>query len=452
MVGDWYAREMYIQGHPSYEHHVKHYGHPSEFGYKDILPLWKAEKFEPAELIRFYQEAGARYFTTCAVHHDNFDCWNSVHHKWNSVNIGPKKDIVGMWEKEVRKIGMRFGVTEHHERSYSWFNTNKGSDSDGELKGVPYDGANPEYQDYYYEHHPDTSHEYPQNPSEAFIRNWYDRITDVIDQYQPDLLYTDGGVPFGEYGRKLLAHYYNKSLEWNNGDLSAVYNYKDGTMYPSTNERDYHLENLYGDYVDGVGVLDMERGVVDDIHPEPWQTDTCIGKWYYQKNVTYKTPTEVIRMLVDIVSKNGNLLLNVPLKPDGTLDDQEIQVVEGIGAWLKVNGEAIYETRPWTSFGEGPTRAQSGHMQEKKALTYTPEDFRFTRKDDVVYAIGMCRPREGDAITIHSLDSASGYQVQSLELLGSSKPVPWQQGYEGLRFTLPSSLPVPPCYSLKIQL
>ncbi|MDF7824621.1 alpha-L-fucosidase [Pontiellaceae bacterium B12227] len=450
MAGDWYARQMYMQGHPHYEHHVKHYGHPSEFGFKDILPLWKAEDFEPVKLIDLYKKAGARYFTTCAVHHDNFDCWDSRHNKWNSVNMGPKKDIVGLWEKAARAAGLRFGITEHHERSYSWFNTNKGCDSAGPLKGVPYDGANPAYQDYYYEPHSDTSHEYPKNPPIAFIENWAERVADFIEKYQPDLIYTDGGIPFGEYGRRMLANYYNQSLKWHDGLMDVVYNYKDGGMYPEAEGADV---NLYGDFVEGVGVVDLERGVVDDIQSEPWQTDTCIGGWYYDKNVIYKTAAEVIQMLADIVSKNGNLLLNVPLMPNGRLDDEEMKVVREIGDWMQVNGEAVYETRPWKRFGEGPTRAQAGHMREKQKLNYTCQDFRFTSRGNIIYAIGMQTPEGGAQVTVDSLGSGFlGDRIQSVEILGSGEPVEWTQGEHCLSLTTPQHALAGPCFAVKVSL
>ncbi|MEO0793604.1 MAG: alpha-L-fucosidase [Verrucomicrobiota bacterium] len=450
MVGDWYARQMYMEGHPNYEHHLKHYGHPSEFGYKDILPLWKAEKFDPESLIQLYIKTGARYFTTCGVHHDNFDCWDSKHNRWNSVNIGPKKDIVGMWEKAARKAGLRFGITEHHERSYSWFNTNKGSDKSGPYKGVPYDGANPDFQDFYYEPHPDTSHEYPRNPPVTFIEDWSDRIADFVEKYQPDLIYTDGGVPFGEYGRRMLANYYNQSLDWHGGKMDVVYNYKDGNQYPEAVGHGED-ENLFGDFVDGIGVVDLERGVVGEIQEDPWQTDTCIGKWYYQKEVTYKTPRQVIEMLVDIVSKNGNLLLNVPLMPDGTLDAEELSLLEAIGAWIQVNGEAIYGTRPWKQYGEGPTRPQGGHMLEKKELEYTSEDFRFTTKSGAIYVTGMVYPDDGGVAALKSLSlSSEDGRVTSVSLLGSDQDIDWVQDDTALKVTLPAALSRDLCYCLKV--
>jgi alpha-L-fucosidase len=221
-TGDWYARNLYIEDSPQYLYHVKTYGHPSKVGYKDIVKLWKAEKFDPDTLIQRYKRAGARYFTAMGVHHDNYDCWNSKHHRWNAAKVGPNKDIVGMWKNAAVKHGLRFGVTEHLERSYSWFNVNKGADKKGPLAGVPYDGNDPRYRDLYFEPHADNNSHYPVNPPEHWKREWFDRISDLVDSYQPDLLYTDGGMPFGEYGRRLAAHFYNQNAKRHGGARSGT--------------------------------------------------------------------------------------------------------------------------------------------------------------------------------------------------------------------------------------
>ena len=193
-IDGWYARNMYVEGHRAYRFHLKTYGHPSVFGYKDIIPLWKAERFDPDRLVALFKRAGAKYFTPCAVHHDNFDLWDSQHHKWNSVNMGPKKDITGLWREAALKHGLRFGITTHLARSYSWFNTNKGKDQEGPLAGVPYDGNDPTYQDLYFEPHGDTDLRHPRNPPESWRRNWARRIKDLIDRYQPDHIYFDGAI------------------------------------------------------------------------------------------------------------------------------------------------------------------------------------------------------------------------------------------------------------------
>ncbi len=444
-AGDWYARNMYMEGHPQYQYHCEHYGHPSEFGYKDIVKLWKAEAFDADALIQLYKKAGARYFVALAVHHDNYDCWNSRYHRWNSVNIGPGKDIVGMWREAALKHGLAFGVTEHLARSYNWFNTNKGCDQKGPYAGVPYDGNDPEYVDFYFPPHEDTNHAYPVNPPESWKQLWYMRIKDLVETYQPDLLYTDGAVPFGEVGRTMIANFYNNNIAWHDGKLEAVYTLKDMRGH----DRRSHLS--HGEYVEGIGIQDMERGVVDDIRPEPWQTDTCIGGWYYNKFIEYKTAETVIHMLVDIVSKNGNLLLNFPLRPDGTLDEKAMKVVEGITQWMAINSEAIYDTRPWRIFGEGPVRSSGGLFNEDK-LEYTSRDFRFTRRGDILYATCLAWSKDG-RVRIESLgQGGNAERVMTVELLGCPSPVSWEQDADGLQIDLPEEKPCDYAWVFKIRL
>jgi alpha-L-fucosidase len=324
-----------------------------------------------------------------------------------------------MWKKAAVANGLRFGVTEHLERSYSWFNVNKGHDKKGPLADVPYDGNDPKYQDFYFEPHDDTNPQYPVNPPEHWQREWFSRIQDLVDSYQPDLLYTDGGMPFGEIGRTLAAHFYNENMKRHGGKLEAVYaikNVKDGK---------------HGEFQDGTCVLDMERGVVADIRPDAWQTDTCIGDWYYKRDMKYKTTDVVVRMLVDIVSKNGNLLLNFPLRPDGTLDQEEERVLEGITNWIAVNGESLYGTRPWKMFGEGPTLSAGGQFSERKAAVYTPEDFRFTTKGNILYATCMAEP--GASVTVKSL---AGRDVKSVRMVGGGA-VKFHNDTAGLKIEVP---------------
>lgn len=433
MHGDWYARAMYEQGQSHYEYHVANYGHPSVFGYKDLVQLWKAEKWDPDRLVGLYQKAGARYFVAMANHHDNWDNWNSKYHRWNAVNVGPKKDIVGLWANAARKHGLRFGVTEHVARSYSWFNTNKGSDKEGPLAGVPYDGNDPKFQDLYFPPHDDTTYTYPENPPEWWPRQWFWRIRDLIDTYQPDLLYTDGAVPYGEVGRSVFAHYYNANMAWHGGKLEAVYNLKD--MAPRTD---------HGEYVDGIGVQDVERGTLRGIKDEPWQTDTCIGNWFYKTGLPYKSASQVICMLCDIVSKNGNLLLSIPLKPDGTLDAAEEKVLAAMGAWMDVNGEAIYGTRPWKVFGEG--RSQDGGEDGRH---YSDRDIRFTTKGDTLYALVLGWP-DGPKTLVRSLASGAG-TITEVSLLGYSGELKWKQTTVGLEVVLPANRPSEHAFALKIS-
>ncbi len=440
MIGDWYARNIYIQDSPMAAHHRRVYGHPSKVGYKDIIQLWKAERFDPERLIDLYQTNGAKYFTACGVHHDNFDCWDSTHHPWNSVKVGPGKDIVGMWEKAARAAGLRFGITEHHGRTYNWLNTSKGADTYGPYAGVPYDGCDPAFQDLYHPPHEDTSASYPKNPTPEVIQDYLQRMLDLIDRYNPDLLYSDGGIPFGEVGRQMLAHFYNRNIERHEGRLEAVYALKDPTRHNDT-----HL----GDYREGVGVLDMERGVVDSIHPNPWQTDTCIGDWYYKTQAIYKKPSEIIHTLADIVSKNGNLLLNFPPRPDGTLDEEEEWTLGQIGQWLRVNGEAIYGTRPWTRFGEGDTTLAAGAFAEKENRVFTSADFRFTTRGQTLYAIALGWP---EAEANWNITSLASQDVKEVTLLGTDEPITWSVNPEGLTIETPDRRPCDVAYSLKITL
>ena len=348
--GDWYARFMYVPGHPHYEHHVKNYGHPTEFGYKDILPLWKAEKLDPDSLMKKYAAAGAKYFVSMGVHHDNFDLWRSVHHRWNATAVGPKRDIVGDWQKAARAHGLRFGVSEHLGASYTWWHPNHLYDQFWPKLGIAYDGADPKYADLYHDNRDEPFRNSPQSwytTNRAFQQAWFRRIRDLVDSYQPDLLYSDGGLPFGEVGRSLVAHFYNRSIA-RSGKLDAVYTCKD------TGSGEFHRE---------ASVQDVERGVLKGINPLPWQTDTSNGDWFFSETHGYKTSAQVITMLADIVSKNGNMLLNIVQYPDGSLPPESESLLADLAAWMKVNSPVIHGTRPWKIFGEGPTETAAGHRQ-----------------------------------------------------------------------------------------
>ena len=431
-AGDWYARFMYIQGSEQYRHHLEHYGHPSKFGFKDTIPLWKAEKFDPVALIRLYKNAGARYFMSMGVHHDNFDLWDSRHTRWNSVGMGPGIDIVGAWRKAARDEGLKFGVSEHLWITYKWYSVAHGSDLTGPLAGVPYDGADPATRDLYVDSDEVwNEQELPWNEDQIpgwWKRQWHDRVTDLIDQHEPDFLYSDGSMPFEEYGYSVAAHLYNTSARRNGGTSDAVY----------FSKRDR-------DGASGACVLDRERSVSDDILALPWQADTCIGDWHYRRGAHYKSPKTVIDMLVDIVSKNGNLMLNVPLPASGMPDPEELAVVEGITSWMAVNGEGIHGTRPWKVFGEGaPVLSASQSPQkfnENSRRELGSADVRFTTKGDVLYAFVMGRPK-GHAV-IRSLATAGALKVgrvTSVEVLGRDGPLAWSQDSSGLSVAVPDSV------------
>jgi alpha-L-fucosidase len=436
-AGDWYARNMYIYGTPQYAHHLKHYGHPSKFGYKDIIPLWKAEKFDPDALMALYAKAGAKYFVSMGVHHDNFDLWDSKYHRWNAVKMGPHRDIVGAWEKAARKAGLRFGVSEHLGASYGWFGTSHGHDEVFPELGVPYDGADPKYQDLYHTPHDEIfgpgAKWYTKNT--AFHQEWFNRITDLVTHYKPDLLYSDGGIPFGLTGRTLLANFYNDNIKTHHGKLEAVYNHKNFGS---------------GEFLPKAGVQDVERGVMNGIQPLPWQTDTSMGDWFYSEGYKYKTTQDVVYMLADIVSKNGNLLLNVVQYPDGSLPPESRTFLDEMAAWMKVNGDAIYGTRPWKIFGEGPTKLEAGAFKENAA--YTASDIRFTTKNGALYAITLGEPK--GQVRIASLGARAGLEtrpVKSVSLLGATTALHWQQQDDALVIDLPASLPTAIASSFKID-
>jgi alpha-L-fucosidase len=430
--GDWYAHNMYVEGHAQYQHHRETWGHPSRHGYKDIVPLWKGENWEPERLMRLYQQAGGRYFCAIAQHHDNIDCWNSRFHRWNSVNMGPRKDVVGLWRDAAIKRGLRFGVTEHLGASWGWFGVSKLADKQGPLAGVPYDGVNPEFADLYHSGNPSAKGWYSDSTPDSFKLQWFRRIQDLIDSYQPDLLYSDGSVPFGDCGRSLLAHFYNSNQSRHGGRLEAVYNCK--------------FNQDGGEFAPGACVRDVERGVLDGIQAEPWQTDTCVGEWYYKRGIQYKTTTQVVRMLADIVSKNGNLLLNFPLRSDGTLDAPQEKIAAELAAWMRLNGEAIYGTRPWRVFGEGAAQAAAGHFNEDRQR-YTAEDIRFTTRERMLYAIALAWPESGK-LTIRSL---AGATVGSVRMLGSPSPLRFTRAAGGLVVELPASPPCQHAFVLRIE-
>ncbi len=448
--GDWYARNMYIQGSRQYNFHVAHYGHPSKVGYKDLCPQWKAAEFDPEHLIALYKRAGARYFMSMGVHHDNFDLWNSRYTRWNAVKMGPHRDVVGLWRDAARKHGLRFGVSEHLWISYKWFAVSHGSDRTGPLAGVPYDGTNPDYADLYHDAgcaqwaHDDPS-KFGWNDvgiPEAWKHHWFLRIRDLVDNYQPDLLYTDGPMPFEDYGASIVANLYNLSARRHGGKVEAVY----------TSKRPE-------DCAAGTCVLDFERGLANEIRPSPWQTDTCIGGWHYDINVfhehKYKTPKIVIDMLVDIVSQNGNLMLNIPLPNNGVPDPDELKVLEALADWMSVNSEGVYDTRPWKIYGEGPNAqavAPGGGFNEKGRKPHTADDVRFTQKGGTLYVFLLGWPEK--EATIKALGTASPQvpgKIAQVELLGHRGQIDWTQEATGLRVTMPSEKPSDYAVTLKVS-
>ena len=443
--GDWYARNMYIQGQRQYEYHVKNYGHPTKFGFKDIIPTWKADKFDPDHLLDLYKKAGAKYFCSMAVHHDGFDLWKSAHQpRWNSVVSGPKKDIVRMFKTAAQKHGLKFAVSEHLAPSYHWFSPSHTSDKTGPLAGVPYDGVDPAFADLYHELPAD----YPygkqisdRQAPDPWKLHYFKRIKDLVDNYQPDLLYTDGDIFFEEYGLALVANLYNVNAKLHGGRAEAVYTSK-----------------LPTDCETGTCVLDWERGVAAGIPANPWQTDTCVGDWHYNKEARYKTPKRVIDLLVDIVSRNGNLMLNFPLPNSGMLDDQELKILDEITRWMAINSEGIYATRPWKIFGDGPvaTAPPSGRgarFNEGGRKDLTAEEVRFTTKGSTLYAFVMGWPQKQAVIkSLATTGTVARTKIRNVELLGFKGKVKWTQDDRGLAVELPEQKPCEHAIAFKIAL
>ena len=441
--GDWYARNMYVQGSKQYEYHVKTYGHPSKVGYKDIAPLWKADRFDPDHLLSLYKKAGAKYFCSMAVHHDNFDLWNSAHQpRWNAVVTGPKRDIVGEFKKAANKHGLRFAVSEHLAPSYHWFSTSHTSDTMGPLAGVRYDGNNPAFADLY--HSLPANYPYGQRINdrqapEVWKRHYFKRIKDLTDKYQPDLMYSDGDIFFEQYGLAIVANLYNLNAQKHGGHTEALY-----------------FSKLTTDCEVGTCVLDWERGVASGISANPWQTDTCIGDWHYNRMVTYKTPKYVIDLLVDIVSRNGNLLLNFPLPNSGELDYEEMRVLEEITKWMAINSEGIHGTRPWKIFGDGPIAtalpaAGGTRFNEASRKELSAEEVRFTTKGNAMYAFIMGWPENLTLIRpLSTVSPLSPPKISHVELLGYGGKLAWRQDEQGLTVLFPEQKPCEYAVTLKI--
>ncbi|MDR0450899.1 MAG: alpha-L-fucosidase [Treponema sp.] len=454
MFGDWYARSMYLEGSEQYLYHLRHYGHPSRFGYKDLVRLWKAEKFEPDALMDLYHKAGARYFVAQAMHHDHFFNYPSKLNRFNSAQVGPEKDICGLWKKAADNFKLPFGLTEHLGATFSWWSVNKGADKYGPYAGVPYDGNDPEYRDFYldnYEHcvkDGDISKIkawYTPNP--RYHAYWLSVMKEVIDLYSPDLLYSDGGLPFGyrgeggytvsdtdpgyRWGLEAVSYLYNKSVE-KHGENRAVYNQKD------------RRPEIYR-----VGVLDIEKSQLPGISPEPWQTDTCIGNWFYDVRQKFKRPGHIIEMLVDIISKNGTMLLNILQRPDGSIDEETEYILRELASWIPVCGEGVYGTRPWRVCGEGYSSVVIDRFKEDE-VKWTEGDFRFTSRGKTVYAFMMKAPGSGGGTAvIRSFDP--GEKVVSVRLLGAG-PVEWEQSFGVLTVKTPPQLPTPYVNCLAVEL
>jgi len=423
----WYARWIYEQGSEGYRYHCATYGHPSKFGYKDICKLFKAPKFDQAQadrLVELYKKIGARYVVPVAVHHDNFDMWDSKYQpRFNSVATSGK-DVVGMWKKATVKHGLHLGVASHNARTYRWFQASHGADGSGPLAGVPYDGQNPEYKDLYgvkWKHsdsYPDFWYEQMSDvgPPE-FEKNFEDRMKDLMDKYHPDLYYVDGGIPFKHAGLNVLAHFYNENQKWNDGKLQAV-------------------ATIKLDWTPNVAVSNYEFGYPETVQHYAWQSDKTMGAdWYWIRNATarYMSAQHAIHMLIDTVSKNGNLLLNVPLTPDGELEPETIAMLTAMGRCLDIMGEAVFSTRCWVTATEG-------------------DGIRFTRNKEntVLYVTNLGWSNDELRIKILGSSRIDLKTLTSVTLLGAAGKLTYSQTAEGLSIKVPKAPFDSPAYAFKL--
>jgi len=412
---EWYSRNMYQKGSEDYKHHIATYGPQSKFGYKDFIPMFKAGHFDPQAWARLFRDAGARYVVPVAEHHDGFAMYDSRLSQWTAVKMGPHRDIIGLLAKAIRGEGMHFGVSSHRAE-HDWF-FDGGRSIDSDVNDPRYAGLYGPAEAHLSRDDQNLADDWTY-VSQAWLDDWLARTAELIDDYHPDLIYFDwwiGHPTFRNTLPKMLAYYYNEGARRD----GVVVNYK------------------LGDFPEGAGTLDIERGQLTGIHPTHWQTDTSISNasWGYIEHDTYKTPQFLIHMLVDVVSKNGNLMLNIGPRADGTIPDSERDTLLAMGRWLKTNGEAIYGSRPWRVFGEGPTEVVGGTFQDTKTKPYTAQDFRFTTGHGALYAIEMGWPKDG-RVVIHSI--TPGDHVHAVSLLGDGRKVNWQQKADGLHLNLPA--------------
>ena len=433
---EWYPRNMYREDSDEYKHHVATYGPVDKFGYKDFIPMFKAEHFDPAAWARLFKEAGAKYVVPVAEHHDGFAMYDSGLSDWTAVKMGPHRDVIGDLAKAVRAEGLYFGASSHRVEHNFFL---------GVGRRISSDINNPNYAAFY-----GPAHHWLENQegtplsndftfvSSAWTADWLARASEIVEKYHPDIMYFDwwiGQPAVRADVTRFAAFYYNTSLKY--GDHIGVINYKDYAIQEHS------------------AVLDLERGQLGSIRPLYWQTDTSVSKksWGYIENDTFKSPQFIVHQLIDIVSKNGNLLLNIGPRSDGTIPEEVQEVLREVGSWLKVNGESIYGTRPWKICGEGPTKVAAGAFHDTDTAGYTAEDFRFTTRGKTLFAIELGWPSTGEAV-IRSLGSSamSSQKIASVALLGSDGKLPFQQQPDGLHIQLPLQSPGKYAYAFRVVL
>ena len=429
---EWYSRNMYIEGHRANQYHKLVYGAPANFGYKDFIPMFKAEHYDPADWAQLFRNAGAKFVVPVAEHHDGFPMYDCGFSKWCAAKMGPKRDLIGDLAAAVRKEKLVFGLSSH--RIEHWWFFDEGMKFDSDVRDPRYAGLYGPARIVADEHDHLHRKSLPM-PDGRFLKDWLNRTCELVDKYQPQLVYFDWWIHHiscDPYLKQFAAYYYNRAAEWKKG---VAIDYK------------------HDAFPEGAAVFDVERGQLDGIRPMFWQSDTAVAKtsWGYVQNHDYKTVTAIIGDLVDVVSKNGALLLNIGPRPDGTIPEPERQMLLEIGEWLKINGEAIYGTRPWKVFGEGPTGVVQGRFTDSNRPDFTAEDMRFTRKGDVVYAIALAWPASG-RLRIKSMakPDTSHQAVSAIELLGSDARLKWTHRADGLHIDLPRKKPCNHAFVLKI--
>ncbi|MGA2499507.1 MAG: alpha-L-fucosidase, partial [Tepidisphaeraceae bacterium] len=410
---EWYGRQLYDPKHAAFFWHQQQFGDQKTVGYKDVIPAFKAEKFDAEAWAELFARSGAKFAGPVAVHHDNFANWDSSITRWNARAMGPKRDLTGEFEQAIRKRGLKFITTFHHGFAWRYFEP-----------AHQYDGADPQYADLYGE-----AHDAKAPPTKLFLDRWLGMVDEVLQKYQPDLIWFDfelGSVITPEYQQRMFADTYDWAAK-NGREIGVTHKHREIHQY--------------------TGILDFERGREDRLTEYVWLTDTSIGPWFHHNCLGYKSVDQLVDVLVDIVSKNGCMLLNVGPLADGRIPDTAQGILTGIGDWLKVNGEAIYGTRPWTIFGEGPTRNKGGGFSENADRPFTARDIRFTTRGDKLYAIALAWPLDRQ-LTVKSL--AKPNQITKVELLGHDGELKWAQTEENLVVTMPESKPCQNAYALRI--
>lgn len=433
---EWYPRNMYQQDHEAYKHHKETWGDQTEFGYKDFIPMFKAENFDAEEWIQLFKEAGAKFIMPVAEHHDGFPMYDSDLTEWSAAKMGPKRDVVGELAEATRKHDLVFAVSSHRAEHWWFMDGGRKFPSDVQdpandgLYGPAAEASKPKDDRAEWK-----NKDWTPRPDAKFLEDWLARCCEIVDKYQPQVVWFDWWIEqivFEPYLQRFAAYYYNRGEEWGKG---VAINHK------------------FNSYPEGVAVFDIERGQLSNTRGLFWQNDTSVSKnsWGYIDNHDYKSAGDIIGDLVDVVSKNGALLLNVGPKADGTIPDKEQAMLREIGRWLQINGDGIYNTRTWDIYGEGPTEIPEGEFTDTKRSPFTSQDIRFTKKDNVLYAFLLAYPEEGEAL-ITSLGNSASVNIANVTMLGSDDNITWSQDEDGLHLSVPSEKPCDYVFTYAIEL